>query len=170
MTKIEVFLALHCWLNWDSKQGRDRKTSILLFEDLKYPRNSRLHSTLILNLVKPLIYIHTTNFISGVAYILNRAHFYPFFWSHVLGEGEKRKRFKCNAPHKARRPFTRVRSSETSRLWWLLPSHWWSLSLLGLFIFPVYLRSFFIVECNYLFGNFTHLFLLSCLTGVFKAK
>ena len=36
--------------------------------------------------------------------------------------------------------------------------------------FPVYLRSFFIVECNYLFGNFTHLFFLSCLTGVFKAK
>ena len=67
-SKIEVFLPLPCWLsqlNWDSQQGRDRKTSILVlafwnfkFKVLKYQWNFRPHATVISNLVKPLIYIH----------------------------------------------------------------------------------------------------------------
>ena len=70
-TKIEVFLALPCWLsqlNWESQQGRGRKTSILVrafwnfkLQVPKYPRNCRLHATLIPNLVKPLncMYLET---------------------------------------------------------------------------------------------------------------
>ena len=53
---------------WDSQQGSDRKTSILLvafwnfkLKALKYPSICRLHATLILNLVKPLVYLHTSN-------------------------------------------------------------------------------------------------------------
>ena len=45
--------------NWDSQQGRGRKTSILLvafwnfkLKVLKYPRNCRLHATLILKVFK----------------------------------------------------------------------------------------------------------------------
>ena len=52
-------------LNWDSQQGRARKTSILVLafwnfklKVLKYPSNCRLHATMILNLMKPLMYIH----------------------------------------------------------------------------------------------------------------
>ena len=54
--------------NWSwSQQGRARKTSILVLafwnfkiKVLKYPRNCRLHATLILNLLKPLtIHIFT---------------------------------------------------------------------------------------------------------------
>ena len=47
-------LSLKFQLNWDSQQDRDRKTSILLvffwnkLKVLKYPRNCRLHATLIL--------------------------------------------------------------------------------------------------------------------------
>ena len=49
-------------LNWDSQQGRDRKTSILVLafwnfklKVLKYQWNFRPHATVIWNLVKPLI-------------------------------------------------------------------------------------------------------------------
>ena len=48
-TKIVVFLALPCWLSQFSLVKRK------VFKD---PRNCRLHATLILNLVKPLLYIH----------------------------------------------------------------------------------------------------------------
>jgi hypothetical protein len=61
-TKIEVFLALPCWLsqlNWDSQQGRKRKISILLesfwnfkLKVLKYPKNCRPHATLVLKVYK----------------------------------------------------------------------------------------------------------------------
>ena len=66
-TKIGVFLGLPSWLSqfsWDSQKGRPRKTPVLVRafwnfkrKVLKYPRNCRLHATLIPNLVKPLIYI-----------------------------------------------------------------------------------------------------------------
>ena len=56
-TKIEVVLALPCWLSqltWEGQQGRARTTSILLvtywnfkLKVLKYPKNCRLHNTLI---------------------------------------------------------------------------------------------------------------------------
>mgnify|MGYP007123555277 CR=1 FL=1 len=65
-TKIGVFLGLSSWLSqfsWDSQKGRPRKTPVLVRafwnfkrKVLKYPRNCRLHATLIPNLVKPLIY------------------------------------------------------------------------------------------------------------------
>ena len=68
-TKIEVVLSLPCWLSqfsWDSLVGRLRTTSIFVrafwnfeFKVLKYPRNCRLHATLIQNLVKPLKYTLT---------------------------------------------------------------------------------------------------------------
>ena len=63
-TKIDVFLSLPCWLsqlNWDSQQGRDRKTSILVlafwnfkFKVLKCQWNIRPHATVISKFVKPL--------------------------------------------------------------------------------------------------------------------
>ena len=72
-TKFQITVAcgikFHWYLRtrtkiWDSQQGRGRKTSILVLafwnfklRVLKYPRNCRLHVTLILNLVKPLMYI-----------------------------------------------------------------------------------------------------------------
>ena len=66
-TKVEVVLSLPCWLSqfsWDSQQGRLRTTSILVRafwnfkrKFLKYSRNCSLHSTLIPNLVKPLMYV-----------------------------------------------------------------------------------------------------------------
>ena len=66
-TKIEVFLALSCWLSqfsWDSQQGRDRKTTILILalwnfklKVLKFQWNFRPHDTVIWNLVKLLLYI-----------------------------------------------------------------------------------------------------------------
>ena len=56
-TKIEVVLSLPCWLsqlNWDSKKGRHRTTSILVpafwnfkLKVLKYSRNYSLQYTLI---------------------------------------------------------------------------------------------------------------------------
>ena len=56
----------------------------------------------------------TSNFDEPCFWNLYNLH--PFFYSHVVGEGRKRKRFKYNAPHWTRRPFTRVRSSEISRV------------------------------------------------------
>ena len=51
-------------LNWDSQQGRNRKTSILVLafwnfkcKVLKYEWNFRPHATVIWNLVKPLIFM-----------------------------------------------------------------------------------------------------------------
>ena len=68
-TKIEVVLALPCWLsqlNWDSQQGRVRTTSILVsalwnfkLKVLKYPRTCSLQYTLIPNFWHPLTYILT---------------------------------------------------------------------------------------------------------------
>ena len=70
-SKIEVVLALPCWLSqfsWDSQQGRLRTTSILVrafwnfkLKVLKYSRNCSLHNTLIPNLVKPLTYLYPLN-------------------------------------------------------------------------------------------------------------
>ena len=51
-TKIEVVLTLPCWLSQFSWAFWNFKLKVL-----KYPRNSRLHATLIPNLVKPLTYI-----------------------------------------------------------------------------------------------------------------
>ena len=80
-TKIEVVLALPCWLsqlNWDSQQGRLRTTSILVRafwnfkrKVLKYSRNCSLHNTLIPNLVKPLIYIMWSWNIFSLILVLN---------------------------------------------------------------------------------------------------
>ena len=80
-SKLEGFLSQ---FNWDSQQDRARKTTILVlafwnfkFKVLKYPRNSRLHDALILNLVKPLTYIllliffHSSSFFSYVNYAVH---------------------------------------------------------------------------------------------------
>ena len=75
-TKIEVLLALPCWLsqlNWESQQGRARTTSILLvafwnfrLKVLKYPRNCR-HNTLIPWSLKnpelPIVYTYFGNWV-----------------------------------------------------------------------------------------------------------
>ena len=54
----------------DSQQGRVGTTTILVrafwnfkLEVLKYPQNSRLHATLITNLVKPLMYLDSSSFL-----------------------------------------------------------------------------------------------------------
>ena len=75
-SKIKVFLSLPCWLSqfsWDSQQGTARKTSILILAiwnfKLKvhnYPRNCRLHATLILNLGKLLVYTKALMYFSSI--------------------------------------------------------------------------------------------------------
>ena len=74
----------HNWscpeFSWDSQQGRLRTTSILIRafwnfkrKVLKYSRNCSLHSTLIPNLVKPLMYIYE--------------HF-GFWFSYIVSDGQ----------------------------------------------------------------------------------
>ena len=90
LTKIEVVLALPCWLSqfsWDSQQGRARKTSILVrvfwnfkLKVLKYPRNCRLHATLIPNLVKPLTYV--------LMYLLDVAVYFCLYRMYYQDSGQ----------------------------------------------------------------------------------